>query len=228
MQAPVLADRPEHWVMYFDSSLNLVGVVVGIFFISPSGDHLRYVLRIHFLDSNNAIEYEACLHGLHIAVKLGIKCLLVYGDLALVINQVNKDWSCTSDKMDVYSSKIRKLEGKFYGIEYHHVVRDQNQAADQLSKLGSTRAEVPTGVFVLDLQTPSIKQEQAVHESSPAEQLVLVIPALSNDWREPFIKCLTTADVPADKTEMERLICCSKHYVLVDGKLMRKNEEELL
>ena len=40
---------------------------------------------------------------------------------------------------------------------------------------------------------------------------------------------LTTIDVSADKTEMERLICHSKHYVLVDGKLMWKNvKEELL
>jgi hypothetical protein len=28
--------------------------------------------------------------------------------------------------MDTYYAEIRKLEGKFYGIEYHHVVRDQN------------------------------------------------------------------------------------------------------
>ena len=84
--------------------------------------------------------------------------------------------------MDAYCSEIRKLEGKFYGIEYHHVVRDQNLAADHLSKLGSTKAEVLGGVFIQDLQTPSIKQEQAVHESSPTEQLVLVIPTLSSDW----------------------------------------------
>ena len=131
--------------------------------------------------------------------------------------------------MDAYYLEIRKLEDKFYGIEDHHVVRDQNQAANQLSKLGLTRAEVPAGVFIQDLQTPSIKQEQAVHESSPAEQLVLLILAPSSDWREPFIKYLTTADVPTDKTEMEHLIHRSKHYVLVDGKLMRKNaKEELL
>ena len=74
--------------------------------------------------------------------------LSIYGDSTLVINEVNKDWSCTSDKMDAYCSEIRKLEGKFYGIEYHYVVRDQNQVADQLSKLGSTRAEVLAGVFV--------------------------------------------------------------------------------
>jgi len=51
---------------------------------------------------------------------------MVYGDSALVINQLNKDWSCSSKKMDAYCAKIRKLEGKFYGIEYHHVVCDQN------------------------------------------------------------------------------------------------------
>lgn len=47
---------------------------------------IRYVLRIHFPASNNAAEYEACLFGLRIAVELGIKRLLFYGDSALVIN----------------------------------------------------------------------------------------------------------------------------------------------
>ena len=72
------------------------------------------------------MEYEACLLGLRIAIELGIKCLMVYGDSTLVINLVNKDWSCSSEKMDAYCAEIRKLEGKFYGIEYHHMVRDQN------------------------------------------------------------------------------------------------------
>jgi hypothetical protein len=50
-----------------------------------------------------------------------------------------------------------------------------------------------------------------------------VVPAPSNDWREQFIKYLTTAEVSTDKTEMECLIRRSKHYLVVDGKLMRKN-----
>ena len=72
--------------MYFDGALNINGAGVGILFIMPTKDKLRYVLRIHFLASNNATEYEACLHGLHIAVELGVKCLMVYGDSTLVIN----------------------------------------------------------------------------------------------------------------------------------------------
>jgi ribonuclease HI len=31
-------------------------------------------------------EYEAYLHGMWIAVELGVKCLYIYGDSALVIN----------------------------------------------------------------------------------------------------------------------------------------------
>ena len=94
---------------------------------------------------------------------------MVYGDSALVVNQVNKDWSYSSEKMDAYYVEIRKLEGKFYGIEYHHVVRDQNQPADQLSKIGSSRVVVPLGVFMQDLLVPSIKEEKEVEEVPPVE-----------------------------------------------------------
>ena len=128
--------------------------------------------------------------------------------------------------MDAYCAEIRKLEGKFYGIEYHHVVRDQNQPADQLSKIGSSRAAVPSGVFVQDLLVPSIKEEKEVEEVPPAEQLVLAVPSPVADWREQFIKYLTSAEVPADKTETKRLVRRSKLYVLVNGSLMRKSAKE--
>ena len=126
---------------------------------------------------------------------------MVYGDSAPVINQVNKDWSCSNEKMDAYCAEIRKLEGKFYGIEYHHVVRDQNQLADNLSKIGSSRATILPGVFVQYLFTPSIKEEKEAQEVPTAKQLVLTVPSPIVDSRKQFIKYLTSADIPADKTE---------------------------
>jgi ribonuclease HI len=78
-----------------------------------------------------------------IAVELGIKRLTVFGDSALVINQVNKYWDCTSKRMDAYCAQIRKLENKFYVLEFHHVVRADNEAVDKLSELGSTRVAIP-------------------------------------------------------------------------------------
>ena len=106
------------------------------------------------------------------------------------------------------------------------MVRDQNQPADQLSKIGSSRAAVPLGVFIQDLLVPSITEDKEVEEVPPAEQLVLAVPSPVADWREQFIKYLTSAEVPANKTETERLIHRSKHYVLVDDNLMRKSAKE--
>ena len=43
---------------------------------------------------------------------------------------------------------------------------------------------------------------------------------------EQFIKYLTNADVPTDKTKTEHLIHRNKHYVLIDRNLMRKSAKE--
>ena len=108
--------------MYFDGALNLDGAGAGILFISPRGEQLKYVLQLFFKATNNAAEYEALIHGLRIASSLGIKRLLAYGDSKVVIQQLNKDWDCTQEKMDAYCKDIRNLEAHFYGLKFHHVL----------------------------------------------------------------------------------------------------------
>jgi hypothetical protein len=80
IQMPPPKKRPEHWIMYFDGALNLEGAGAGVLLISPQGEQLKYVLQIHYRASNNGAEYEALIHGLQIAVSLGIKRLLAFGD----------------------------------------------------------------------------------------------------------------------------------------------------
>ena len=72
------------------------------------------------------------------------------------LKQVNKEWDINKETMDAYVAEIKKLENKFSGLEIHHIVRDNNVAADILSKLGSDRAEVPPGIFVHELHHPSV------------------------------------------------------------------------
>jgi ribonuclease HI len=141
-------EAAEVWKMYFDGSLRLQGAGAGIVFIAPGGDQLKYALQLLFPASNNAAEYEALVHGLSIAISIGIKRLMVYGDSLVVISQVNKDWDCSTNSMNYYCAAMRKLEDKFEGLEFHHVERDCNAAADALSKLGTSRAQVPPGIFV--------------------------------------------------------------------------------
>jgi ribonuclease HI len=169
-QIPTPVDKPEHWTMYFDGSLKLDGNGAGVLFISPWGEHLKYVLQILWEVSNNEAEYEALLHGLRLAISLGIKRLLVYGNSLLVVQQVNKEWDCNKETMDTYVQEVRKLENKFSGLEVHHVVWEHNVGADILSKLGSTRAHVPAGVFVQGQKQPSIKSSPQVTTDDGLQQ----------------------------------------------------------
>jgi ribonuclease HI len=190
-QLPTPTERPEHWVMYFDGSLNHKGAGAGVLLISPTGEQHKYVLQIFWKVSNNDAEYEALLHGLRLATSLGIKRLLVYGDSAVVINQVNKSWDRNKKNMDTYCLEVRKLENKFNGLEFNHVVRDVDVAADVLSKLGSTRAQVLAGVFVQELHAPSIPEPApptTVPAHPPAGQEVMMIDV---DSRQPFIDYLS-------------------------------------
>jgi hypothetical protein len=124
--------------------------------------------------------------------------------------------------MDAYCLEVRKLENKFYGLEFHHVVRDNNVAADVLSKLGSTRAQVPVGVFVHEPHAPSISEPGPPTTDPahlPAGQEVMMIDV---DWRQPFIDYIREQKVPSDKNLAEQLIHRAKSYVLVGDKLYRR------
>jgi ribonuclease HI len=207
--------------MYFDGSLKLEGAGAGVLLISPTAEQLKYVLQIFWKVSNNEVEYEALLHGLRLTASLGIKRLLVYGDSAVVINQVNKSWDRNKQNMDAYCLEVRKLENKFYGLEFHHVVRDNNVAADVLSKLGSTRAQVPAGVFVHELHALSIPEPEP-STTDPAHPLAgQEVMMIDVDWRQPFIDYLSEQKVPLDKNLVEQLIRRAKSYVLVGDKLYK-------
>ena len=82
---------------------------------------------------------------------------MVFGDSKVVINQVNKEWECSSDSMSAYHDEVRKLESNFHGLEFHHVVREHNMATDVLSTLGSKRSQVSSGIFVQGLQKPTVQ-----------------------------------------------------------------------
>jgi ribonuclease HI len=201
--------------MYFDDSLKLEGAGAGVLMISPTGEQLKYVMQIFWKVSNNEAEYEALLHGLCPAASLGIKRLLVYGDSAVVINQVNKFCDRNKEIMDAYCLEVRKLENKFYGLKFHHVVCDNNVAANVQSKLGSTRAQVPAGVYVHERHTPSTPESAPLTTNPahpPAGQVVMMIDV---DWRQPFIDYIREQKVPSDKNLAEQLIRHAKSYVLV-------------
>jgi ribonuclease HI/transposase InsO family protein len=222
-QVPESPEVAEVWRMYIDGSLKLQEVGAGILFIALGGEQLKYALQLLFPTSNNVAEYEALVHGLSIAVSLSIKKLMVYGDSPIVISQINKDWDCSTDSMGKYCAAVQKLEDKFEGLEFHHVERDRNAAADALSKLGSSQAQVPPRIFVQEIQQPSTITYQM--EECNALSQPEVDP---NDWREPIIRYIKNEEEPDDKAAAERITRQSAHYTIIGGLLYRRGAGVLM
>jgi ribonuclease HI len=167
-QLPTASIQPELWTMFFDGSLMKTGAGAGLLFISPLGKHLRYVLRLHFLASNNVAEYEALVNGLRIAIELRVRRLNARGDSQLVIDRVMKNSHCRDPKIDAYCDEVRRLEDKFYGLELNHIARRYNETADELAKIASGRTTVPPDVFSRDLHQPSVKIDDAPEPEAPS------------------------------------------------------------
>jgi transposase InsO family protein len=103
------------------------------------------------------------------------------------------------------------------------VERDRNAAADALSKLGSSRTQVPPGVFVQEMPRPSISSDQA------EECNVLGQPESdSNDWREPIIRYIKNKEEPDDKAIAECIARQSTHYTLIGDALYRRGATGVL
>jgi ribonuclease HI len=83
--------------------------------------------------TNNVAEYLAFIRLVNDAIKLDIKTIKIYGDSALVVNQVNRTWQANS-KMRPYRNKaILLLEG-IDTWQLEHIKRGLNMEADSLTR----------------------------------------------------------------------------------------------
>jgi ribonuclease HI len=233
MQTPPAKIEHETWIMYFDGSVMKDGAVVGLVFISPQGVRMEYMVRLHFPASNNAAEYEALINGLRIAVELGIKHLEIRGDSELVVGQVMKDKNCVDPKMAAYCQAVQDLDGKFHGLELHHVLRDYNKAVDVLANAASSCSPVPHGVFASDQHQPSIREEGEKPPEEPGPEVMAIDePSELNlkdpNWCFPILEWLVEGKLPSDQTEARRITRRAKAFVIIDGKLYKRGAAVIL
>lgn len=85
--------------------------------------------------TNNHAEYAGLILGLQQAKEIGIKELKVEGDSQLVINHMSGIYKCKSINLIELYDKAKDLEKHFKNISYHHVYRNENKRADELSNI---------------------------------------------------------------------------------------------
>jgi hypothetical protein len=79
-----------------------------------------------------------------------------------------------------------------------HVRRENNMAADTLSKLGSSRKAVPLGVFLEHLHVPSVKMVDPENPKLASSPVMAVLPC-NPPWAEPYLEYLMTKKLPEDE-----------------------------
>ncbi|XP_050897855.1 uncharacterized protein LOC127104731 [Lathyrus oleraceus] len=160
-KTPGLDEGPEpgsQWKLVFDGASNTTGHGIGFVITSPIGYHIPFTSRLYFTYTNNMAEYEACILGIDEAIDLRIMILEVYGDSALVINQIKGEWGTHNAKLIRYRDHVRKMITYFEEVTFHYIPREENQIADTLATLSSMfkvkwYKETPT-IRILRLDEP--------------------------------------------------------------------------
>ena len=78
-------------------------------------------------------EYEAYIMGLEECIDLRIKHLDVYGDSALVVNQIKGEWETNQPGLIPYKDYARRISTFFTEVDFHHIPREDNRMADALA-----------------------------------------------------------------------------------------------
>ena len=98
---------------------------------------------------------------------MGIQRLELRGDSNLVISQINGDFDAKDPKMAAYRNAVLKMSARFEGLEFHHIARDNNQAADVLARIGAKRDAIPPNIFLERLFKPSVLWEGESGNNNP-------------------------------------------------------------
>ncbi|XP_057449686.1 uncharacterized protein LOC130740961 [Lotus japonicus] len=198
------------WTLFVDGSSNDSGSGAGVTLQGPGELVLEQSLRFQFKASINQAMYEALIAGLKLAIEVQIDSLLVRTNSLLVANQVNGEFHVKEPALIKYLERVQLLMGRLQEFVVEFMPRAQNQMADALARLASTRMPGNNRSVILEtLANPSIEGE-----------LVASIDR-QKTWMDPIVDILVgePSEVMKYSKEQRRE---AGHYTLLDGILFRR------
>ncbi|XP_061356900.1 uncharacterized protein LOC133301290 [Gastrolobium bilobum] len=200
-------DSPDTWRVYVDGSSNAKGSGAGVIIENPDGVAIEYSMQMDFDTSNNQAEYEALIAGLLQAQELGARKVKVYSDSQLVTSQIEGSYQVKRPLLAKYLERARRIMADFEKAEVSHIPRSENNRADILSKLASTKGWG--------------NHRTVIEQSIPAPTCIMQI-SRGNDWRTPIIEYVESGTLPVEKAEANKLIRDAASYTIIEGQLYKK------
>jgi ribonuclease HI len=136
--------------------------------------------------TNNQSEYSALILGLKEALTRDIKCLQVYGDSQLIINQINGEYKVRNPGLQDLYKEVQDLQAHFESIVFTHVYREFNKRADQLSNMaldvldfnednGKTGLQLPP-LLENEISSLKVKQKPIIKQKTSSKMKALLFP----------------------------------------------------
>ncbi|KAL4031315.1 hypothetical protein IC575_009591 [Cucumis melo] len=222
----LFVESMEPWIMFFDGAARRSGAGVGIVFISPEKHMLPYSFTLGELCLNNVAEYQAFIIGLQMASEFGIKCIEIFGDSKLIINQLSYQYEVKHQDLKPYFSYARRLMDRFDSIILEYIPRSENKKADALANLATALTvseDIPINISLCQKWiVPSI-------ESQYEEAGVISVYAIDEeDWRQPIIDYLEHGKLPTDPRHRAEIRRRAARFIYYKDTLYRRSYEGLL
>ena len=120
--------------MHFDGSCTKTNASAGVWIRNTEKNHTESLsCRLNFQCSNNIVEYESLLLGLHLLKRLGAKRIKVHGDSELIIRQVNGEYNANQPRLRAHQNDVMDLLKTFEESKLIFVPRKRNIAAHNLA-----------------------------------------------------------------------------------------------
>jgi ribonuclease HI len=83
--------------------------------------------------TNNIAEYKALILGLEEALKRKCRCLHIFLDSELLVNQINGQYKVKNENLRGLMREVKKLLSYLDSFTVRHIERSQNHIADKLA-----------------------------------------------------------------------------------------------
>jgi hypothetical protein len=110
----------------------------------------EFAIPIQPTVTNDQAEYEALLRGLQYLKEAKAISVEIFGDLELVIKQLNGQYECRNDILRNYYEECKEILKSFQLVILHHIPRENNEEANRLAQSASGYREKQE-VFAVDV-----------------------------------------------------------------------------
>jgi ribonuclease HI len=220
MEEVLCVNNAKTWFMSFDGSMCNQVQGIGCFIRSTHAMEHELSIRLEFECTNNQAEYKALISGLEVLASMGVKEVETFGDLKLVVQQINEESQCLDGVWNGYREKCMDMLKMMDKFSMSHVSQEDNVRANMLAQQASGY-DVWRGKF--DVKREPTSCDVLVTDQSNGD-LGHGGRAMMSDWRHALIECINNPSHTRDiKVRRQAL-----KYTLVNGELYWRTIEGVL